>query len=273
MTAILNHRITGDGEPLILLHGLFGASENLGAVARQLQADYQVHALDQRNHGSSFHSDIMDYPTMAGDVLAYMDEQGIGKASLLGHSMGGKVAMQLALQAPERVEKLIVADIAPVTYKARHDAVLEGLKQIDLASVRSRRDADRQLAEFVEIPWVRQFLLMNLERIPQQEQTRGGPVYRWRLNLEAIDACYANLAAAPEGDAPYHGPVLFLKGADSAYIQDKHQDEIRRLFPESQLQVIEGTGHWLHAEKTDVVVGLCKQFLSAQTGDQAAKKQ
>lgn len=267
MSEILNHRITGEGAPLILLHGLFGAQENLGAIARQFHTQWQVHALDLRNHGSSFHADTMDYPSMAGDVLEYMDKQGLDKACLLGHSMGGKVAMQVALQAPERVEKLIVADISPVTYKAHHDAILEGMMQVDLASVRSRRDADKQLAEFVEAPGVRQFLLMNLERIPNEAQSKDGPVYRWRLNLKAIDDCYANLAAAPVADAPYKGPVLFLKGADSAYIQEKHKEDISRLFPEAQIQVIEGTGHWLHAEKTDTFVALCQQFLTGQNAE------
>lgn len=267
MSVTLNHRITGEGSPLILLHGLFGALENLGAIARQFQKQRQVHALDQRNHGSSPHTDSMDYPSMAEDVIAYMDEQGIEKACLLGHSMGGKVAMQVALLAPERVEKLIVADIAPVSYKPRHDAILEGMKHTELTPVRSRRDADKQLAEYIDVPGVRQFLLMNLERIPQDKQTQGGPVYRWRLNLQAIDACYANLAAAPEEGTPYAGPVLFLKGADSAYIQEKHQPEIDRLFPAAQLQVVEGTGHWLHAEKTDTFVELCHTFLNGEAGD------
>lgn len=262
MSVTLNHRITGEGSPIILLHGLFGALENLGAIARQFQKQRQVHALDQRNHGSSPHTDTMDYPSMAEDVIAYMDEQGIEKACLLGHSMGGKVAMQVALLAPERVEKLIVADIAPVSYKPRHDAILEGMKHTDLNPVRSRRDADKQLAEYIDVPGVRQFLLMNLERIPQDEQVTGGPVYRWRLNLQAIDACYANLAAAPEEGTPYAGPVLFLKGADSAYIQEKHREEINRLFPAAQLEVIEGTGHWLHAEETDTFVALCHEFLN-----------
>ncbi|NWN92826.1 alpha/beta fold hydrolase [Marinobacter adhaerens] len=263
MSTILNHKITGEGAPLILLHGVFGSLENLGGIARQLQDEWQIHALDQRNHGSSFHSDTMDYPSMAADVLAYMDEQGLDKASLLGHSMGGKVAMQVALKAPERVANLIVADISPVSYKPRHDAILEGLKQVDLTHVRSRRDADEQLAEFVEMSGVRQFLLMNLERIPKEEQSASGPVYRWRLNLQAIDDCYANLAKAPEANGAYNGPALFLKGEDSAYIQEKHRDEISRLFPNAELRVIEGTGHWLHAEKTDTFVALCREFLDA----------
>lgn len=263
MTVALNHRITGEGPPLILLHGLFGSLDNLGGIARRLEDEWQIHALDERNHGSSPHTDVMDYPAMAGDVIAYMDAQGLEKASLLGHSMGGKVAMQVALQAPGRVEKLIVADIAPVNYKPRHDAILAGLTGMDLTGVHSRQDADRLMAEFVDEPGVRQFLLKNLERIPRQQQETGGPVFRWRLNLPVIDASYGNLAKAPEGDGPFAGPVLFLKGADSAYIQEKHREDIQRLFPQAQLRIIQGTGHWLHAEKADSFAALCRRFLSA----------
>jgi len=264
MSVELNHRITGEGNPLILLHGLFGSLENLGGVARRLQDEWQIHALDERNHGGSPHTDSMDYPAMAEDVLAYMDAQGLEKASLLGHSMGGKVAMQVALMAPERVDKLVVADIAPVSYKPRHDAILEGLTNLDLTSVRSRQDADRLLAEFVETPGVRQFLLKNLERVPNDEKTPDGPMFRWRLNLPVIDACYENLAKAPEGDGPFNGPVLFLKGAESAYIQEKHRDQIMRLFPSAELRIIQDTGHWLHAEKADTFAALCRRFLEGE---------
>ncbi|MBW4935490.1 alpha/beta fold hydrolase [Marinobacter sp. F4206] len=265
MTVELNHRITGEGPPLILLHGLFGSLENLGGIARRLQGEWQIHALDQRNHGSSPHTDTMDYPAMAADVIAYMDRQGIGRASILGHSMGGKVAMQVALQAPERVEKLLVADIAPVSYKPRHDAVLDGLKSIDLTGVRSRQEADTLLADFVEMASTRQFLLKNLERVPKEEQTEGGPVFRWRLNVPVIDACYDNLARAPEGTRPFEGPVLFIKGEESAYIQEKHRDEIQRLFPAAELRIIKGTGHWLHAEKADSFAALCRRFLEGDS--------
>ncbi len=262
MSVELNHRITGEGAPLILLHGLFGSLENLGGIARRLQDDWQIHALDQRNHGSSPHTETMDYPAMASDVMAYMDRQGIDKACILGHSMGGKVAMQVALQAPARVERVIVADIAPVSYKPRHDAILEGLKSIDLNAVASRQDADQRLAEQVDALATRQFLLKNLERVPRDEQLEGGPLFRWRLNLPVIDACYGNLSQAPEGDGPYQGPVLFLKGADSAYIQEKHRESIQQLFPAAELRVIQDTGHWLHAEKPDTFAALCRRFLA-----------
>lgn len=262
MSVELNHRITGDGPPLILLHGLFGSLENLGGISRRLQEQWQIHALDQRNHGSSPHTDTMDYPAMADDVLAYMDARGLDKAAILGHSMGGKTAMQVALRAPERVERIIVADIAPVTYQPRHDAVLEGLTSVDLGSIRSRQDADRVLADYVEEPGVRQFLLKNLVRVGEDERNDHPGLYRWRLNLPVIEQSYPGLARAPEGDGPFEGPVLFIKGADSAYIQEKHRDEIRRLFPNADLRIITGTGHWLHAEKPDSFAALCRRFLA-----------
>ena len=261
MSVELNHRISGQGEPLILLHGLFGSLENLGGVARRLEDSWQIHGLDQRNHGSSPHTDEMTYPAMAADVVAYMDAQGIDQAHLLGHSMGGKVAMQVALSYPERVRAIIVADISPVSYQPRHDAILEGMKSLDLRGVKSRSEADARLAEYVETPGVRQFLLKNLERIPKDEIEQDDLLFRWRLNLPVIDASYTNLSAAPEGDGPHEGEVLFIKGADSAYIQTKHQDTIQTLFPNAELKIIEGTGHWLHAEKADTFATLCRQFL------------
>lgn len=262
MTVELNHRIAGEGAPLILLHGLFGSLDNLGGVARGLQEHWQIHALDQRNHGKSPHTDTMTYPEMADDVLAYMDAQGLDKASLLGHSMGGKVAMQVALKAPERVEQIIVADISPVTYKPRHDNVLAGLKSVDLENVQSRQDADKQLAEHVEEAGVRQFLLKNLAPVSDDQKNESSARYQWRLNLPVIDSAYEDLSAAPEGDGPFNGPVLFIKGADSAYIQTKHRDIISKLFPNAELRIIDGTGHWLHAEKSETFIALCRRFLS-----------
>ncbi|MFL1407615.1 alpha/beta fold hydrolase [Marinobacter sp. M1N3S26] len=263
MSVRLHHRITGEGEPLVLLHGLFGSLENLGGVNQRLQDGWQVHGLDLRNHGRSAHTDTMDYPAMAEDVVAYLDEQGIDRACLLGHSMGGKTAMQVALTYPERVKRLIVADIAPVTYHPRHDAILEGMKNLDLSSVKSRSDADQALQEYVEVPEVRMFLLKNLVRVSAEEKADNPDTFRWRLNLPVIDACYQNLADAPEGEGPFEGPVLFIKGAESAYIQRKHRERIDTLFPTARVEEIEGTGHWLHAEKPDEFARRCRDFLTA----------
>ena len=171
--------------------------------------------------------------------------------------------MQVALSYPERVERLIVADIAPVTYHPRHDAILEGMKNLDLAAVKSRGDADRALQEYVEVPEIRMFLLKNLVRVPEEEKAGNPDTFRWRLNLPVIDACYQNLADAPEGDGPFEGPVQFLKGGNSAYIQRKHWERIETLFPKARLEEIEGTDHWLHAEKPDEFARLCRAFLSA----------
>lgn len=263
MTVRLHRRITGEGEPLVLMHGLFGSLENLGGINQRLQDGWQVHGLDLRNHGRSPHTDTMDYPAMAADVVAYLDEQGIERVSLLGHSMGGKTAMQLALGYPERVEKVIVADIAPVTYHPRHDAILEGMKSLDLARIRSRSEADRALQEYVETPEVRMFLLKNLVRVPDEDRGDNPAVFRWRLNLPVIEACYQKLADAPQGEGPFDGPVLFLKGAESAYIQRKHRERIDTLFPQASIEEIEGTDHWLHAEKPDEFARLCRDFLTA----------
>ncbi len=268
MSVELNYRVTGEGEPLVLLHGLFGSLENLGGVSQRLQDGWQVHALDQRNHGRSPHTDDMDYPAMAADVLAYLDRQGLERVSLLGHSMGGKTAMELALAHPDRVERLIVADIAPVSYQPRHDKVLAGLEAIDLTRLESRQEADRILQEYVEEVPVRQFLLKNLVRVGADDpDAPSGARFRWRLNLPAIKACYGNLARAPAAPGPFEGPTLFIKGSESAYIQDKHREPVARLFPNAQLRIIQGTGHWLHAEKADTFATLCRRFLTGEDDD------
>lgn len=268
MSVELNNRVSGEGDPLILLHGLFGSLENLGGVSQRLQDGWQIHALDQRNHGRSPHTDTMDYPSMAADVLAYMDRQGLERASLLGHSMGGKTAMELALAHPDRVERLLVADIAPVTYQPRHDNVLAGLEAIDPAILESRQQADEILRDHVDMLSVRQFLLKNLVRVsPDEEAAVEGARFRWRFNLTAIKACYGNLARAPSAEGPFQGPTLFIKGSESAYIQEKHRDQVTGLFPDARLRVIEGTGHWLHAEKPDTFATLCRRFLTGKDGD------
>ncbi len=248
-------KTSGAGKPVILIHGLFGAGDNLGVVARTLAKDYNVHLLDLRNHGASPHADTMDYPSMAVDVLTYMNDNGLEKAALLGHSMGGKVAMQLALDVPARVTGLIVADIAPVEYPAWHDNVFKGMFAVAEHEIHQRKEADRILAKHVAEPGVRQFLLRNLVRMPE-----GG--YAWRVNLTSIHDSYPNIRSAPAGQAPYEGPVLFVKGERSDYIDSTHQEKVLSLFPASQLKVIGGAGHWLHAEKPELFNRIVRRFLS-----------
>lgn len=238
----LHVKTQGTGNPIILLHGLFGSGDNLGMVARPLSEHFQVISPDLRNHGRSPHSPEMDYPSMAEDVAQLMAHLAIDKCPLLGHSMGGKVAMQLALSQPQRVSRLIVADIAPVAYPPHHADVLEGLKLLDNASFASRSEADRLLAPLVDDVGVRQFLLSNLKR-------RDDKSFGLRLNLNALISNQERISAALEGE-PYNGPTLFLRGATSDYIQPSHQKVIDHLFPNNQLATIENAGHWLHAEQT-----------------------
>ena len=253
---------TDESLPLIVIHGLLGSADNWRSHVKAWQKNRRVIAVDLRNHGRSPHVEGMTYRAMSDDVLSLMDQLGIDQAHVLGHSMGGKVAMTMARLAPQRVASLVVADIAPVTYRPRQDSVLDGLKALDTAAIKSRQEADRVLSDYVEEAGVRQFLLKNLMPVPADEKDDSGARYRWRLNLPVIDRCYAHLSAAPEGEEPYRGPVLFVKGADSPYIQTKHRDTIDQLFPNAELEIIEGAGHWLHAEKPEDLIALCRRFLT-----------
>jgi len=241
-------------QAVILIHGLFGSLSNLANTAKALSCDFNTYQLDLRNHGASPHSSRMGYPDMAADIIKFMDNHAISQANLLGHSMGGKVAMQLALTYPERVDKLIVADIAPVTYPRHPNPALEGLQLLAQSSLQSRKQADALLAQHVSEAPVRAFLLKNLYR------TDSGD-YKLRLNLPVIVDHYQAFAEALTG-TPFMGPTLFLKGNDSAYIQSKHKDDILRLFPNAKMQIITGTGHWLHSEKPDTFNRLVSQFLN-----------
>lgn len=257
MTAVtLHHRITGTGQPLVMLHGLFGSQENLGAIGRALAEQYQIHGLDLRNHGRSPHTEDHSYALMVEDVVTYLDRMGIERAHFLGHSMGGKTVMQLALDHPQRVERLVVLDIAPVLYEPHHQQIMAGLHSLDLETLGSRNEADQLLAAYVpELP-VRQFLLKNLVKT---ESGRLG----WRINLEALTRNYAEIMAGQHSTQPFPRPALFVKGGDSDYIQAEYWPRIQELFPAAVMRIIPRTGHWLHAEKPEVVAAVIRRFLQS----------
>jgi esterase len=239
---------------VILLHGLFGSLSNLANAARALGNDFTTYQLDLRNHGASPHSLNMSYTHMTADIIEFMDNHAINKAHIIGHSMGGKVAMQVALNYPHRLDKLIVADIAPVTYLRHHNPALEGLQLLAQSSLQSRRQADDLLAKHVsEVP-TRAFLLKNLYR------TESGD-YQLRLNLSAIVNHCQSIADALTGTA-FLGPTLFLKGNNSPYIQSKDKNDILRLFPHAEIHVINGAGHWLHSEKPETFNRHVLRFLN-----------
>lgn len=250
----LHAHVSGDGHPMVFLHGLFGSWQNLGTAVRAAAEHYQVHALDLRNHGKSPHHGQHDYPALAADVAAYIDEH-IGQACyVLGHSMGGKTAMQLALTRPELIDKLIVVDIAPRAYPPHHDEILQGLSELEGKPVAGRREADQALAVAVPELAVRSFLLKNL--------VLEDGIVHWRMNLTALREQYAHIADWPATQNAYSGPVLFLKGANSDYIEASDRESVLKLFPAVQLKTIAATGHWPHAEKTTVFNKLMLDFLA-----------
>lgn len=255
---MLASSVIGQGQPLILLHGLFGMGDNLSMIAKPLSEHFQVYQLDLRNHGRSPRADSMTLTEMAADIKAFMDARDIARAHLLGHSLGGKVAMQLALDYSERVNKLVVADIAPVAYSDGHKEVFAGLEAVDLAGLSSRRNADNTLRQFIQADNVRMFLLKNLYKSED-----GG--FQWRINLPVLSRSYHNLGQANHSNKPFTGPVLFIKGELSDYITEAYSDATRRLFPNAQLKIIQNTGHWLHAEKPAIFNQLVKRFLTSAT--------
>jgi esterase len=246
------------GEPLLVIHGLFGSLQNWTWHCKKLAEDFAVFGLDLRNHGASPHDSTMNYQVMAADVLEFMDDHQIARAHILGHSMGGKTAMQLALMAPERVDALVIADVAPVQYggeRGEHDEIFEGLCALDLATLSSRNEADTQLAQWVDDDVVRQFLLSNLVR-------GSDGSFVWRINLPVLRASYPRLREAPIATKPYPEEVLFIRGDLSDYILPEHKDELLRLFPKARVKTIAGTGHWLHAEKPETFYRLVHAHLT-----------
>lgn len=250
---ILHSDITGQGEPLVFIHGLFGSYDNLGVIARSLQTHFTIINLDVRNHGRSAHHPQMNYPDMAADVAETLDQLGFTSTAVLGHSMGGKIAMQLALHEPARVSKLVLADISPVLNQPRHLHILAGLRAVADAQIQQRSQADEILAAYIEEIGVRQFLLKSLYKSEHS--------WQWRFNVQAIANDYHNILQPPVATGQYQGPTLFIKGGDSDYILPDHQAEILRLFPHATAKIIQGTGHWLHAEKPTAFSKIVQDFL------------
>jgi pimeloyl-ACP methyl ester carboxylesterase len=252
---ILNSIEQGQGPEILLLHGLFGAAKNLGVLARALSARAKVISLDARNHGESAHDRAMDYEIMAADVAETMAALGLSKASMIGHSMGGKTAMMLALTRPELVTRLAVLDIAPVPYHHGYDGYVAGMRAITPTPALTRHEADRKLAAYVPEPPFRSFLLNNLIL---------GAAPRWRLGLEEIAVAMPGLLAwnPPKAARPFAGPAAFIRGATSPYVREDGIAAIETWFPRAEIETIERAGHWLHAEQPEKVIAAVEAFLA-----------
>jgi esterase len=253
----LNYIEQGSGAAVILMHGMFGSLSNLGNLAKLLAQSYRVISVDLRNHGDSPHEDDMDLALMAADIVDLISDLDLSSTILIGHSLGGKIAMQVALNNPQLVKQLVVADISPVDYPQTNNApVLDALSALSGLQLVSRHAADEIMSQHIADQMTRAFLLKNLTRNAEGQ-------FVLKLNISSIVKNYATtLVAAPAG-MPFEGPALFLKGETSAYIQEKHRPVIDELFPNAQLQVIAGAGHWLHAEKPDAFNNLVNSFLVA----------
>jgi len=257
------------GPPLIIVHGLYGSGDNWVSIARELSDSFEVYVVDQRNHGQSHHSTIHDYPTMRDDLCEFMDGQGIEKAVLIGHSMGGKTIMTFALSCPERVQSLISVDIAPKAYHelavdshaaANHAKIIDAMMELDFSGVESREEIDQALRSKIGSDRVRSFLLKNVRRDKEGN-------FSWRINLKALrdnldlimDAVEADHVIEEGGITGF--PVLFISGANSDYIKAEDLVLIRSIFPIADLVTIPNAGHWIHAEQPALLVKNIKYFL------------
>ena len=244
-----------DKHTILILHGLFGSKRNWQSIARQLSERCQVFTLDLRNHGESEHSEAMSYQDMADDVFQFISNHELGEVSIVGHSMGGKVAMQMTLEHPEIIKRLIVIDIAPVQYQHGFDNLINSLDALPLDQISSRQEADEYLKASVQPESLRQFLLQNLRKLETG--------LSWRINLRAIQSCIDELMGFPaiHREKQYQKPVLFLKGEKSDYIKHLYERQIFSFFPRALFITVEGAGHWVHAENPDFVASEIGKFI------------
>ncbi|MCO6441562.1 MAG: alpha/beta fold hydrolase [Nitrococcus mobilis] len=249
----LHYQTSGAGPALLLLHGLFGSGSNWKRHARELAERYRVLRPDLRNHGRTPHVPSMDYRVMAEDVIGLLDAEALDKVALVGHSMGGKVAMALALTHPERITALVAVDIAPVAYGRHLRGYVEAMRRLRLAEIGSRAEADQALASAVTEPMIRQFLLTNLERHAGQ--------YQWRIPLDILADQMPLLEGFPEPKTTFSGPSLFIYGGRSQYVTKARHGIIRQVFPHAEFACIPEVGHWLHVEAPEQFAELLKSFL------------
>jgi pimeloyl-ACP methyl ester carboxylesterase len=250
---LLHHKILGEGKPLIILHGLFGTSDNWQTHAKKLAEYYQVILVDQRNHGHSPWSEDFTYEHLADDLEHLVSHLGMDKFTLIGHSMGGKTAMYYAQKFPNRLEKMVVVDIGIKQYPMHHNEIIKGIKSLDLSQIASRSEAENAMIPFVDSYGVRQFLLKNLYWIEKGKLA-------WRMNVEVLEREMTEILA-PIPAIEVWTPTLFIRGAMSNYILDEDWEAIEEIFPDATLETIQNAGHWVHSEQPEEFIETVLGFI------------
>ncbi len=250
----LYYRTTGHGQPLVILHGLFGSSDNWYTLSNAFAENFKVFAVDLRNHGRSPHSDVFDYKAMADDLRDLLVHEGVNSTFLLGHSMGGKTAMQFALTYPEKVDRLIVVDIGIKAYPPQHDRLFEALFGLKLSQYNTRSELDGALSGYIDGYAVRQLLLKNVARDDKGE-------FKWKIDLRALRKNYDKINSSIESTRRFEGPTLFIRGANSSYILDDDLKQLSSVFPKADFVTVKNAGHWVHAEAPGEFARVVVEFL------------
>ena len=254
---LLHSKIIGQGKPLIILHGLLGMGDNWISLGRRFaDSGFQVHLIDQRNHGKSFHSDQMQYESMVADIERYFIHYNIYSANIIGHSMGGKTAMHFAVAHPDKVDKLVVVDIAPKNYPPHHHFIFDAINSVDLQQFNKRNELAIFLQKRIDSPAIVQFILKNLSR-----DSNGK--FAWKANMKVLQAATGLLGEALAPYAIFEKPTLFIKGAQSNYIKEQDAGLIMAHFPKAQIVGISNAGHWVHAEQPNHFFDLVLNFLNS----------
>lgn len=250
----LNFKTYGQGEPIVILHGMFGMLDNWQLIAKRLSEQYMIFVVDLRNHGRSPHTDEFGYDAMVEDLHKFMEDNWLHHAHLIGHSMGGKVVMQFALEYPDMVDKLVVVDIAPKNYEGNHGEIIDALMAMPLAEIKNRAEAEAFLRTRIEGESTIQFLLKNLSR-----EKEGG--YRWKMNLPVIVKHYREILGNKESAEEFEGTTLFIKGEKSDYIDLSEFPSFKKNFVHAELAIVEDAGHWVHAEQPERFLAVLNNFL------------
>lgn len=251
----LNYKEFGEGnQPLIIIHGLFGSLDNWLTIGKAFAKTHKIFLIDQRNHGKSPHDEEFCYQAMVADLKEFIEDQHLEKVSILGHSMGGKTAMLFAVLHPELLEKLIIVDIGPKYYAPHHQTIIKALTSFDLATLKSRGEADKIMAQTITDVSIRQFLLKNLGRNEAKQ-------FEWKINLPVIVKHINNVGEGLADEANFGGSTMFIRGDRSDYILDEDMDAIQQKFPNAQLVTIQGAGHWVHAEQPEALYNAVTNFL------------